>query len=309
MPDHAANASTKVAVIGLGSMGFGMAASLLRAGFAVSGFDISEDARSRLTSSGGIACSSPRDAAKGAAVVVSVVVNARQTEDVLFGVAGAGETMTQGSVFFSSATMSPLDAENLDKRARERGIHFLDAPISGGAKRAAAGELTVMASGEPVAFDKAAGVLGAVAQKVYRLGDRAGIGASVKMINQLLAGVHIAAACEAISLAAKLGLDLATVYEVILGSAGNSWMFENRIPHVLDGDYRPLSSVEIFVKDLGIIQDMARTERYPVPIASAALQMYLAASGAGMGRDDDSSLARVYAQLSGATLPPLKFQQ
>jgi 3-hydroxyisobutyrate dehydrogenase len=103
--------------------------------------------------------------------------------------------------------------------------------------------------------------------------------------------------------AAKQGLDLAKVYEVITASAGNSWMFENRVPHILAGDYKPLSAIEIFVKDLGIIQDMARAERYPVPIAAAALQMYLAASGAGMGREDDSSVARIYAQLSGATLP------
>lgn len=301
-----AEAAERVAVIGLGSMGFGMADSLLRAGFKVSGYDVAESARTRLSAAGGIAAASPREAAEGASVVVSVVVNARQTEEVLWGAAGAGEAMAGGSVFFSSATMSPADAERLAGRAAERGILFLDAPISGGAKRAAAGELTVMASGEPAAFDKAAGVLDALAQKVYRLGDRAGIGASVKMINQLLAGVHIAAACEAISLASKIGLDLRTVYEVIVGSAGNSWMFENRIPHVLGGDYSPLSSVEIFVKDLGIIQDMARSERYPAPIAAAALQMYLAAAGAGMGRDDDSSLARIYAQLSGATLPPAK---
>lgn len=306
MSDGARNASMTVAVVGLGSMGFGMAESLLRSGFRVSGYDLSEDARRRFTEVGGIAYPSPREAANGAAVVICVVVNAKQTEQVLFGTDGVAETMAKGSVFFSSATMSPTDAENLDKRAVEKGFFFLDAPISGGAKRAALGELTIMASGDPAAFEKAAPVLDAMAQKVYRLGDRAGIGASVKMINQLLAGVHIAAACEAISLASKLGLDLPTVYDVIVGSAGNSWMFENRIPHVLEGDYRPLSSVEIFVKDLGIIQDMARSERYPAPISAAALQMYLAAAGAGMGRDDDSSLARIYASLSGAKLPLAK---
>jgi 3-hydroxyisobutyrate dehydrogenase len=142
-----------------------------------------------------------------------------------------------------------------------------------------------------------------MASKVYELGPTVGTGAAFKMINQLLAGIHIAAACEAISLAAKQGLDLNMVYEVITASAGNSWMFENRIPHVLSGDYSPLSAIEIFVKDLGIVQDMARAERHPAPIAAAALQMYLAAAGAGMGRDDDASVARIYAQLSGATLP------
>jgi 3-hydroxyisobutyrate dehydrogenase len=142
-----------------------------------------------------------------------------------------------------------------------------------------------------------------MAIKVHELGDAAGTGAAFKMINQLLAGVHIAAACEAITFAAKQGLDLAKVYEVVTSSAGNSWMFENRVPHVLAGDYAPLSAVEIFVKDLGIVQDMARTARYPVPLAAAALQMYLAAAGSGMGHEDDSSLARLYANLSGTELP------
>jgi L-threonate 2-dehydrogenase len=303
MSDAGESTAIRVAVIGLGSMGLGMALSLRRAGFAVSGCDLAAPALERLSEAGGTACATPAEAAAGAEVIVTVVVNAAQTSQVLFGPEGAAATAQPGAVVVSSATMAPADAEALAARLDAAGLVLLDAPISGGAKRAAEGELTVMASGPAEAFEKAAGVLDAMAVKVHRLGDRAGIGASVKMVNQLLAGVHIAAACEAIALASKLGLDLDTVYEVITGSAGNSWMFENRIPHVLAGDYTPLSSVEIFVKDLGIVQDMARAERYPAPVAAAALQMYLAAAGAGMGRDDDSSLARIYARLSGATLP------
>jgi 3-hydroxyisobutyrate dehydrogenase len=124
------------------------------------------------------------------------------------------------------------------------------------------------------------------------------------MVNQLLAGVHIVAASEAMTFAAKQGLDLRKVYDVITASAGNSWMFENRMKQVLSGDYAPRSAVEIFVKDLGIVQDMARSARFPAPLSAAALQMFLAASGAGMGRDDDASVARMYAQMSGALLPP-----
>lgn len=292
-----------VAVIGLGSMGLGMAVSLLRNGWSVFGCDVSAAARGRLVEAGGTACETPAQASADAEIVLSVVVNASQTETILFGPDGAVQAMVEGALFVSSATMAPSDARALAARLGERGILYLDAPISGGAQKAAAGELTVMASGSPAAFDKATPLLEAVARKVYRLGDEPGVAASVKMINQLLAGVHIAAACEAITLAAKLGLDLPTVYDVVVGSAGNSWMFENRVPHVLAGDYSPLSSVEIFIKDLGIVQDMTRAARYPAPIAAAALQMYLAAAGAGFGRDDDSSLARIYAQLSGAALP------
>lgn len=293
----------RAAVIGLGSMGYGMAASLLRAGFAVSGFDVAAEPMARLQAEGGSAAGSPAEAVRGADVVVSVVVNAAQTEAVLFGPDGVADAMPDGAVFISSATMDPEVARRLAAALEARGRLYLDAPISGGAARAAKGELTVLASGRPEAFSKARPALDAMAAKVYELGDAAGTGAAFKMINQLLAGVHIAAACEAMTFAAKQNLDLAKVYEVITASAGNSWMFENRMPHVLAGDYKPLSAVEIFVKDLGIIQDMARSARYPVPLAAAALQMYLAAAGAGMGRDDDSSLARLYAQLSGTTLP------
>jgi putative dehydrogenase len=294
---------TTVAVIGLGSMGLGMAQSLLRAGLSVTGCDVSSQAVERFVAAGGIGAASPGEAAQGVGIVVSVVVNAAQTEDVLFGASGVAEAMAADGVFVSSATMDPAVARRLAARLEATGRHYLDAPISGGAAKAATGALTVMASGTPAAFARARPALDAMAAKVYELGGEAGVGAAFKMINQLLAGVHIAAACEAMALAAKQGLDLPKVYEVITASAGNSWMFENRVPHILAGDYTPLSAVEIFVKDLGIVQDMARAERFPAPVTAAALQMYLAAAGAGMGRDDDASLARIYAQLSGATLP------
>jgi L-threonate 2-dehydrogenase len=239
----------------------------------------------------------------GADVVVAVVVNAAQTEAVLFGENGAAGAMPEGSVVISSATMDPDAARALAKRLEATGRLYLDAPISGGAQRAAEGALTILASGRPAAFAKARPALDAMAARLYELGDEPGQGAAFKMVNQLLAGTHIAVACEAITFAARQGLDLRKVYEVITASAGNSWMFENRVPHILDGDYTPRSAVDIFVEDLGIIQDMARTARFPVPIAAAALQMFLMTSGSGMGRDDDASVARIYGRLTGTPLP------
>lgn len=293
----------RVAVIGLGSMGFGMASSLRRAGFHVVGYDVERTAVDRFVAQGGRGAASPAGAAVGAGVVVSVVLNAAQTEAILFQPDGVAGAMPEGAVFVSSATMDPEVARRLAARLEESGRHYLDAPISGGAQRAAEGALTVLASGSRAAFAAAGPALSAMAATIYDLGDQPGQGAAFKMINQLLAGVHIAAACEAIAFAARQGLDIRRVYEVITASAGNSWMFENRIPHVLDGDYQPRSAVDIFVKDLGIIQDMARNAKFPVPIAAAALQMFLMTSGAGMGRDDDASLARLYASVTGTKLP------
>ena len=293
----------RAAVIGLGSMGSGMAVSLLRAGFEVVGHDVAPAAVDRLVAQGGRGAASPAAAAAGADVVVSVVVNAAQTQAILFGDDGVADAMPQACVFISSATMDPDVARMLAARLEKTGRHYLDAPISGGAQRAAEGALTILASGSDAAFARAKPALDAMAAKVYALGDAPGTGAAFKMINQLLAGAHIAVACEAITFAARQGLDLRKVYEVITASAGNSWMFENRVPHVLDGDYAPRSAVDIFVKDLGIVQDMARGAKFPVPMAAAALQLFLMASGSGMGRADDASVARVYAGLTGTALP------
>ena len=297
------SAKPRVAVIGLGSMGYGMATSLKRGGLEVTGCDVSADAIARFVADGGKGAKTPAEAADDADIVVSVVVNAAQTETILFGEAGVAETLARDAVFVSSATMDPDIARRLAKQLEATGRHYLDAPISGGARRAAEGELTILASGSAAAFAKARPALDAMAAKLYELGDAAGQGAAFKMINQLLAGVHIAAASEAITFAARQGLDIQKVYEVITASAGNSWMFENRIPYVLAGDYAPRSAVEIFVKDLGIIQDMARNARFPVPVSAAALQMFLMTSAAGMGRDDDASVARMYARITGVKLP------
>jgi L-threonate 2-dehydrogenase len=269
----------------------------------VSGCDVAADCVARFVAEGGTGAPTPAEAARQADIVVSVVVNAAQTETILFGKDGVAETLARDAVFVSAATMDPDTARRFAARLEATGRHYLDAPISGGAQRAVQGELTILASGSATAFAKARPALDAMAAKLYELGDAAGQGAAFKMINQLLAGVHIAAASEAIAFAARQGLDLRKVYEVITASAGNSWMFENRMPHVLDGDYTPRSAVEIFVKDLGIIQDMARNARFPVPVSAAALQMFLMTAAAGMGRDDDASVARMYARVTGAHLP------
>lgn len=292
-----------VAVIGLGAMGLGMARALLRAGLSVSGYDTNPDALDALKAAGGRAGASATDAARSADILVLVVVNAAQVESALFGAEGAAAALGDGAVVIASPTMAPQEAQDFARRAEAAGLLYLDAPISGGAAKAAAGALTVMASGAPEAFAAAAPALDAMAETVYRLGDSVGIGSSFKIVNQLLAGVHIAAACEAITFAGSLGLDISRVFDVITKSAGNSWMFENRIPHVLAGDYTPMSAVSIFTKDLGIVSDLGRRQKFPLPVTSAALQLFVMTEAAGMARDDDSSVARLLAGISGLTLP------
>lgn len=296
----------RVAVIGLGSMGYGMAQSLVRAGFTVTGFDTRVDVVARFAAEKGQGATSVAAAAADADVILVVVVNADQTRQVLLADDGLLQAAKPDAVIVSCATMAPDRARELAAAVEAAGHDYVDAPISGGAARAADGALTILASGKPAAIAKARLVLDAMSAKLYLLGDEPGIGASFKIVNQLLAGVHIAAACEAIVFAKQLGLDIAKVYEVITASAGNSWMFENRIPHVLDGDYQPRSAVEIFTKDLGIISDISRSEKFATPIASSALQMFLMTAAAGMAKDDDASVARLYARLSGLDLHAAK---
>ena len=292
-----------VGVIGLGAMGMGVARSLLRAGFTVAACDLRAEARAAIEAAGGAAYASPADVGKSSAVVITLVVNAEQTEQVLFGAGGAVETMAPGSVVIASATVAPEFAIALSKRLAARNLSMLDAPVSGGAAKAAQGQMTIMGSGPDAVFDKVRPVLTAIASKVYQLSDAAGAGSTVKMVNQLLAGVHIAAAAEAMALAIRAGADPAKTFEVISNSAGSSWMFQNRVPHILAGDYTPLSAVNIFVKDLGLVSDAARKLMFPVPLTAAALQMFVAASAAGYGGEDDSAVIKAYADLTGISLP------
>jgi putative dehydrogenase len=192
------------------------------------------------------------------------------------------------------STVDPQWSAATEGRLASMGLLYLDAPISGGAARAAKGEITMMTAGRPEAYAACEGVLESMAARVFRLGDRAGAGSTVKIVNQLLAGVHIAAAAEAMALGLRAGVDPARLYEVITASAGNSWMFENRMPHVLSGDYTPLSAVDIFVKDLGIVLDTARGRKFPLPLAATAHQMFLQASSAGHGGEDDAAVIKIF---------------
>jgi 3-hydroxyisobutyrate dehydrogenase-like beta-hydroxyacid dehydrogenase len=206
-------------------------------------------------------------------------------------------------VVLCCVTVAPEAARGLAARLAPSGILLLDAPVSGGAVAAEAGTMTVMASGSEAAFDRAAPVLAAIGDKVWRLGDAPGVGSTVKMVNQLLAGVHIAVAAEAMALGIRAGADPQTLYDVISSSAGSSWMFRNRVPHILAGDDTPLSAVNIFVKDLGIVLDQARALTFPLPLASAAHQLFLAAAAHGDGARDDAFVIRVWQALAGITLP------
>lgn len=289
-----------VAVIGLGSMGMGAAKSCVRAGLDVYGVDLNPNARQTLQDFGAKQVSDDANLfANKLDAVLLLVINAKQVKSVLFD-SGLASNLKPKTAVMVSATISAQDAKEIEAKLKEFDLIMLDAPVSGGAAKAETGDMTVMASGSAQAFAKLDPVLKATAAKVYNIGEEIGLGATVKIIHQLLAGVHIAAGAEAMALAARANIPLDTMYEVVTNAAGNSWMFENRMKHVVDGDYTPTSMVDIFVKDLNLVADTAQALKFPLPLSSAALNMFTSASNAGFGQQDDSAVIKIF---NGIDLP------
>lgn len=288
----------RVGFIGLGAMGSGMSTSLLRAGIAVRGYDISPTAITRLVEAGGEAATSPADAATNADALLLMVVNGEQAEKALFGEDGAADVLGPESVILLCSTVSPAFVRNLSQRLAARNLHLLDAPVSGGTARAAIGKLSIMAAGSSVAFERAAPFLNALAENIYRMGDEPGQGATMKLVNQVLAGIHIAAAAEAVALGSKAGIDPNRIYEVITNSAGQSWMFQNRVPHIIADDFTPHSAVDIWLKDLDLVVDTGKELHVPTPLAAIAHQLFAMAAASGYGRLDDSAVIKVYEKIA-----------
>ncbi|MFH0226969.1 L-threonate dehydrogenase [Vibrio furnissii] len=283
-----------VAVIGLGSMGMGAAKSCVRAGLDVYGVDLNPVALETLGNYGAKAVASDANQfANQLDAVLLLVINAKQVKAVLFD-SGLAANLKPGTAVMVSATISAQDAKAIEAGLKAHDLLMLDAPVSGGAVKAEAGEMTIMASGSAQAFAKLSPVLDATAGKVYNIGTDIGLGATVKIIHQLLAGVHIAAGAEAMALAARANIPLDLMYDVVTNAAGNSWMFENRMKHVVDGDYSPKSMVDIFVKDLNLVADTAQDLKFPLPLASTALNMFTSASNAGFGQEDDSAVIKIF---------------
>ncbi|MCT6871623.1 MAG: NAD(P)-dependent oxidoreductase [Bartonella sp.] len=289
-----------VCVVGLGSMGMGVARSCIAAGLQTAGVDLDLEKCKALVEAGAVDAGAVCKDAENLDALVLLVVNAKQCKAVLFGENGFANRMKPGAVVMVSSTISAADAKEIASGLEQKGLLVLDAPVSGGAAKANTGDITVMAAGKKEAFDRLKPVLDAVAGKVYNIGEEIGLGATVKIIHQLLAGVHIAAGAEAMALAARANIPLDVMYDVVTHAAGNSWMFENRMKHVVDGDYTAKSAVDIFVKDLRLVSETGLALNFPLPLASTAYTMFANASNAGFGKLDDSAVIKTF---SGVKLP------
>lgn len=288
----------KIAFVGLGAMGMPMAKNLLAKGFEVRGFDVRTESVAELGQMSGIAAKTAAEAARGADLLLLMVVNATQAEAVLF-TDGALEALPTGGVVVLMATCPPGVVQALAARVEAAGRRFVDAPVSGGTVGATGATLTIMAAAPRATFEAVRPVFNALGDKVFHVGERPGQGATVKTVNQLLCGVHIAVVAEAFALGMKVGVDPGVLLEILSGSAASSWMLKDRGPRMLQVEPVVTSAVDIFVKDLGIVLEAGRDAKAALPLAAVAHQMFLAASGRGEGAADDSQVIRTYHAMNG----------
>ena len=288
-----------ILVIGLGSMGYGIAKSLMRSGYKVYGQDKNIDQQQKFIQDGGLEGEVLYDQLEA---VIIVVLNEQQTGEIIFGEDGIANKLKNNTLIMVCTTVSPDFAREMDNKCVEKGLLYLDTPISGGSKKSLEGKLSYMISGSQKAQQKAKPLLLATAEKVFEFGTSVGAGSAMKSVNQMLAGIHISAMAEAITFGITQGIEPKKFLEVISECAGTSWMLENRAPHIIDDDYSPKSSINIWPKDLGIVLDIAKKSNFSAPLTATAMQQFVAAAGSGLGHEDDAAVAKIYARNAGIKL-------
>jgi L-threonate 2-dehydrogenase len=284
--------SRAIAVVGLGAMGGPMSRRLVSAGLEVRGFDCDTDAMARFCHGGGIAATSAALAAEGAAALLLLVVNDAQANDVLFGSGDATRVLAPGAVVILSLTTAPGTAAGIGERLERLGLRMVDCPVSGGVRRAESGTLNLIAAGPAESIDAARPYLAPLGT-IRVVGDRYGQASSIKLINQLLCGIHIAAAAEAVALAERAGIDPHVLYEVINASSGTSGMFADRVPMMLGASERTTAAIDILVKDLSLVADLGAALRARLPMTQNALGLFSEASSKGMGGHNDCEVIRL----------------
>ncbi|CAM0556383.1 MULTISPECIES: NAD(P)-dependent oxidoreductase [Halomonadaceae] len=288
-----------IAFAGLGAMGWPMATRLKKDGFQVLGMDAVESTETAFNDQ----VMSPEQKQRGLTrceALFIMVVNADQVRSVLLGT-NSIESLRQGACVVQMSTISPDDAAAISQEvaAIRPDLHFIDAPVSGGVVGAEAGELTIMAAGTQDALSKCRQAFEVLSKVVFEAGEQPGQGSAMKAVNQLLCGVHIAAAAEALALAEKSGIDASTMLTLLQGSSASSWMLKDRGPRMIAEPSDITSVIDIFCKDMGIVCDSAKTSKAFTPLAETARQLFVSSAERGEGKLDDSQLIRTYRLLNG----------
>jgi 3-hydroxyisobutyrate dehydrogenase-like beta-hydroxyacid dehydrogenase len=291
-----------IGIVGVGAMGGAIAECLLRKGHDVVVRDIVPERVEALSPLGAVPAASAFDAGRRASIVLTVVVDAEQTDAVLFGEGedrGVVAAASTNTTIVMCSTVAPAYVAGLGERLRERGVALIDAPISGGPQRARDGTLSMMAAAPDDVLARVQHVLDAIASRLFRVGHRAGDGSAMKIVNNMLAGINLAAAAEALALADRLGMDLPLVCDVVNASSGGSWIFGDRMPRALARDYEPpKAATKILAKDMRLVLDVAAAAGCAATIAAAAHTAYEGALARGFGEADDAALVDYYRLIS-----------
>jgi 3-hydroxyisobutyrate dehydrogenase len=289
----------QVSVVGAGNMGGGMLARLCGLGWSVAVHDIDPRVQSRAVALGAFACGSAMEAARNLApdgVLMVVVVDAAQTEAVLWGEAGAGPVLKPGQAVMLCPTLGPATVQSQAERLAQRGIDLIDAPMSGGPLRAQEGTMSLMVACSNAVWQRSQKLLNALSQQVFRVGSRAGDGARTKLVNNLLAAVNLVGAAEAMALAERLGLDPAATLSVIEASSGQSWIGSDRMRRALAGDFEPRAHVTLLAKDTGLAVQAADEVAFNPALGRMARDLFAQALGQGWANLDDAALLQLMRQ-------------
>jgi 3-hydroxyisobutyrate dehydrogenase/putative dehydrogenase len=285
---------TRVGWIGVGAMGGPMAECVAQAGYDIKVFDVDAARAAALSSSGAKPAATIAEVVDGVDVVALMVATAEQADSVLWGDGGAAESLAAGSTVVIMATVGPAAVKDWASQLASRGVDVVDAPVSGGVARAGAGDLLIMVGGPEAAVERVRPLLETMARTAPFVGSEPGAGQKIKLVNQLLCGVHIAAAAEALAFAEAMDLDARSCWEILRDGAAASFMLDDRGARMVEGAFdEPKSALDIFVKDMGLVTDAGQQSGASTPLAGAAQQLYLAGRSAGLGRLDDSSIIEV----------------
>ncbi len=287
----------RVAIAGVGNMGGAIAQRLLDQRWPVQVVDIDPAKVAALQALGATGRADPAQAALGCGVFIVCVVDAAQTEDVLFGANGAAAVMRAGQAVMLCPTIAPQDVEDFAGRLAERGISAIDAPMSGGPARARDGSMSLMVACEDAVFERQRSVIEVMSNKVFRISAKPGDGARTKLVNNLLAGINLAGAAEAMAMAQRMGLDLAATLAVIEQSSGQSWIGSDRMRRAIAGDYEPRAHVTLLQKDTRLAVEAAAAAGFAGPLGAAARDVFARAAQAGLGDLDDAALFKLLSQL------------
>ncbi len=282
-----------VLIVGVGNMGGGMAANLLGKGWNVLVSDIDAQKVEKWASKGAVAQIIRAQIAPEIVAIIVCVVDAAQTEDVLFGDDGLVYRLQPGQTVILCPTILPQDVESFAARLAERGIHTIDAPMSGGPARAADGTMSLLVACPQAVFAQQAGLLNALSSKVFNISEWPGDAVRTKLVNNLLAGINLVGAAEALALAEKLGLDASKTLDVIEQSSGQSWIGSDRLRRAMADDYAPRAHVTLLEKDTRLALQCALAAGFDGPLGAAASAVFQRAHAAGLANEDDAAIFKL----------------